>query len=179
MPTTTIELVRHAKAHSRDRWWGRPDQERPLTDAGAEQARAIAEELRASGAPIAALRSSPYVRCVQTLAPLGEILGLEIAHDGALGEATRLAVTDGGDGWVSSAWLGGRALALVEGLLREHPGDRLVLCSHGDVVPALLAVLVGRDGLDLPDVRVRKGGRVTLRFDGATCVDAEPHPPPD
>lgn len=179
MPTTTIELVRHAKAHSRDRWWGRPDQDRPLTEAGVEQSLTIAAELRAGATPITSLRSSPFVRCVQTLGPLAEQLGLEVTDEDVLGEATTLPVTDGGDAWISSAWLGGRTMALLDRVLREHEGERVVLCSHGDVIPAALAVLVGRDGLDLSDVRVRKGGRATLRFEGGVCVVAELHPPPD
>lgn len=175
---TVIELVRHAKAHSRDRWWGRPDRERPLTDVGMDQARTLAKELHAIG-PIAKLYSSPWVRCTQTLDPLADLLGVHAVEDEALGEVVALPVHDGGDAWVTSAWLGGRALGFVDRVLEVHAGRRVVACSHGDVVPALVSVIVGRDNLQLGDVRCRKAGRFTLTFDGRRCRSAVYHPPPD
>jgi broad specificity phosphatase PhoE len=174
---TTVELVRHAKAQRRDRWWGRPDRERPLTTAGVDQARALARELTAAG-PIAALYSSPWARCTTTLDPLAASSGLPVREEDGLGEALTLPVADAGDAWVASAWLGGRAVAFLNRVVREHPDERVVACSHGDVIPAVMALLVGRDGLDLSDVRCPKGGRFTLVFDGLRCVDVAPSPPP-
>jgi broad specificity phosphatase PhoE len=175
---TTIELVRHAKALTRDRWWGKPDRDRPLTDEGHDQARAIARQLRDAG-DLAALYSSPFARCRETLDPLAGLVGLKIVDEEVLGEAGTLPVLDGGDAWVASAWLGGRAVALVNRLVRDHPGERVVACSHGDIIPALMAVLAGRDQLELTDVRLKKGARFTLTFDGTRCVSAEAIPPPN
>jgi broad specificity phosphatase PhoE len=174
---TTIELVRHAKAHSRDRWWGKPDRERPLNDAGIRQARTLVRELRAAG-PIAALYSSPFQRCTQTLEPLASATGLPILTDDGLAEVTALPSLDAGDGWVASAWLAGRAVAFLETVLDKHTGDRVVVCTHGDVVPALVALLAGRDGVAVEDVRLRKGGRFELTFDGLRCVAVAPYAPP-
>ncbi len=176
---TTIELVRHAKAHSRDRWWGRPDRDRPLTDAGMDQARALAQVLPGAGDPIATLFSSPWVRCTQTLEPLADAMGVAVVDSDNLGEVINLPVHDGGDAWVTSAWLGGRALAFVDQVVEAHAGTRVVACSHGDVIPALVALVVGRDDLDLADVRCPKGGRFTLTFEGRRCTAAVHHPPPD
>lgn len=170
---TTIELVRHAKAHSRERWWGKPDRERPLTDAGLGQAKALARDLR-SGEPIAALYSSPFVRCVQSLEPLAKAIGLPIVADEGLAEVTALPPLDGGDGWVASAWLAGRGLSFVDQVLEKHAEERVVACTHGDVAPALVALLVGRDGVAVPAVRLRKGARFTLRFDGRRCLAVAP-----
>lgn len=175
---TYVELVRHAKAQSRERWWGKPDRERPLTEAGWEQSRTLARQLAAAG-PVVRLYSSPSTRCTQTLEPLAAALGLDVVADDALGEAMTVPVVDGGDAWVVSAWLGGRAIAFLDRVVAEHPRGHVVACSHGDVVPALMAVLVGRDQLDLHDVRCRKGGRFTLTFEGPRCVAARHHPPPD
>jgi broad specificity phosphatase PhoE len=174
---TTVELVRHAKAYPRDQWWGKADRERPLTESGMAQARRLARELYAHG-PIAVLYSSPFVRCMQTLEPLAELSSAKLIAEPALGEAITLPVHDGGDAWVASAWLGGRAVAFLDRIVAEHTGDRLVLCSHGDVIPAVTALLVGRDGLDVENVRIRKGGRLTLKFDGNTCVEATVAPAP-
>ncbi len=175
---TTIELVRHAKAHSRDRWWGKPDRERPLTEAGFSQARALARVL-AAGPAIDALYSSPFRRCTQTLEPLASLLDIEITEEEALAEAVTLPTLERGDAWVASAWLGGRAVSFVNRLLRDGTDRRVVACSHGDVIPALIAVLVGRDGLELNDVHLRKGARFTLTFDGCRCVGAAAAPAPD
>ncbi|HUH06822.1 MAG TPA: phosphoglycerate mutase family protein [Egibacteraceae bacterium] len=175
---TTIELVRHSKAQSRDRWWGKPDRDRPLTEVGHAQSKALARQL-AEGDPIVKLYSSPFARCLQTLEPLAGSLGLEITSEESLAEARTLPVLDGGDAWVASAWLGGRAISLVNRLCREHPAERIVACTHGDVVPALMAVLAGRDELDIPEVRLKKAARFTLAFDGTRCVGAVAEPPPD
>ncbi len=168
---TIVELVRHAKAYRRDQWWGRADRERPLTESGVVQSRRLARLLHERHGPISGLYSSPFVRCVQTLEPLAELASLKIALEPALGEATTLPVHDGGDAWVASAWLGGRAVAVVNRIVVEHAGGRVIVCSHGDVIPSVTALLVGRDGVDLDDVRCRKGGRFTLEFDGTVCVD--------
>jgi 8-oxo-(d)GTP phosphatase len=78
-----VHFVRHAKAGSRERWEG-PDELRPLTAPGRRQAEALVTQL--SGAPIAGLVSSPYVRCTQTLEPLGEAVGLPVQEHDALAE---------------------------------------------------------------------------------------------
>jgi len=176
---TSIELVRHALAHSRDRWWGTPDRERPLDDRGRAQAGALAEVLPgAAPTPVTALYSSPFARCVQTLEPLAEALGLSVRPEEALGEAA-LMPDLGDDGWTAAAWLGGRAVGLLDRLAVEHDGGRVVACSHGDVVPAVIAVLAGRDGVDVATVRLRKAARFTLDFEAGTCVRVQAHPPPD
>lgn len=112
-----LYLVRHAKAGSR-REWGDDDRERPLDEAGAHQATALAERLR----PVATgpLLSSPYLRCIQTLEPLAAALGTAVGIDDRLAEDTGFAPT-------------------LE-LLDELP-DGSVLCSHGDVIPEVIAAL--------------------------------------
>lgn len=112
------------------------------------------------------------------MVPLADAVGLEIHEADALNEAHGVPVLDGGDAWVSAAWLGGRALGTMDELVAAHTGQRLVLCSHGDVIPSVLASLAGRDGVDLADVKCAKGGRFSLTFLGGRCVDAVPHGPP-
>lgn len=172
---TIIELVRHAKAQSRNNWWGKSDRQRPLTNAGSAQAKNLATEL--SSAAITRIVTSPFTRCVQTVEPLAARLDLPIEYADALGEAPGVPVLDGGDTWVSSAWLGGRALALLDQLIADGPGH-VVLCSHGDVVPSVMAALSGRDGLELRDVHLKKGARFHLTFKGSKCIAAEAVPQP-
>lgn len=173
---TVVELLRHGKAFSRKRWSGPSDRERPLTDEGWHQAKLLVPELLDAG-PTAAIVSSPLLRCTQTVEPLAGAAGLELHTDERLAEVRTLPVTDNGDAWVASAWLAGRALGLVDELVAAHDDGVVVLCTHGDVLPAVLAALAGRDGFDLPDVRVRKGGRVTLAFERRRCVAATPVDP--
>ncbi len=172
-----IEVLRHAKAYSRKRWNGGSDRERPLDDAGEAQARWLVDELLADGR-VAEIRTSPLVRCTQTVEPLAAALGCAPVVDERLAELRTLPVHDRGSAWVASAWLGGRALAVVEELATAPVDGRIVLCSHGDVIPALLATLAGRDAVPLGDVRVRKGGRVTLELAGGRVRRATPVPPP-
>lgn len=171
---TTIELVRHAEAQSREGWRDRPDRLRPLSEDGQVQAEKLAWAIMGDG-PVQACYASPTVRCIQTLEPLAAATGRPIVEDEALGEVLTVPSTDRGNAWVASAWLGGRAIAFVDRLTAESQRGRVVACSHGDVVPALLAALAGRDGLALPDVRVDKGAWITLRFEGTRCVEAVRH----
>jgi broad specificity phosphatase PhoE len=105
----SVILLRHASAGDRDAWQG-DDRLRPLDERGRAQARALVDRLRARG--VARVFSSPYVRCTQTVAPLG----LEIVPDERLAEGARLEET-------------------LE-LLRA--ADDAVACTHGDVIEAVL-----------------------------------------
>jgi 8-oxo-dGTP diphosphatase len=125
-------VVRHAKAGDRKRWKGAPDEVRPLSNSGRAQSAALAERLIEEKPT--RLVSSPILRCVQTLEPLGEQAGLAVEVDERLMEGASFE----------------ESLALVA----ELP-DRAVICSHGDVIPDLISALVRR-GMELttePDWR--------------------------
>lgn len=119
----TLYVVRHAHAGQRSAWTG-DDRLRPLSDRGATQALGIAAAL----APDHPRRvvSSPARRCVQTVQPLAEKAGTEVLVDDRLFE--------------------GAAPGEVRSLLDEIADDQVVVCSHGDVIPILLDLLVD-DGL--------------------------------
>jgi 8-oxo-dGTP diphosphatase len=124
-------VVRHVKAGDRSRWTG-ADEDRPASKNGRRQAIALADRLEPEG--VTALISSPALRCIQTLEPLADRLGLKIEIDERLAEGSPFE----------------HALAVV----REAP-DRAVLCSHGDVVTDLIEAL-SRRGMELttaPDWR--------------------------
>ena len=133
-----LHVIRHAEA-------GRaPDEESPLTEAGRRRAERIADLL--AGAGITRVLSSPYTRCVETVAPLADRLGLEVERHPALAE----------DAEVDEAW------ALLESLA----GVDAVVCSHGPVLsPVLDRVL--RRGADITgEWSCRKGSVWRLHADG-------------
>jgi 8-oxo-dGTP diphosphatase len=101
----TVVLLRHASAGHRDSWDG-DDMLRPLDKDGWRQTGALRDELRARG--VKRVLSSPYVRCIQTVEPLGlEVVLDDRLAEGASGEETR------------------ELLASV---------DDAVACTHGDVI---------------------------------------------
>jgi 8-oxo-dGTP diphosphatase len=149
-----IYLVRHAKAGERRVWEG-DDEARPLSKHGWKQSEAIAERLARKGAT--SLLSSPYVRCMQTLEPLGQRLGV------AIGPERRLAE--------------GEPFEPVLELLGEVSAGT-VLCSHGDIVPAVIQAL-SRRGMQVetsPDWR--KGTIWVLKRKGDRITKGKVWPPP-
>ena len=146
-----LHLVRHANAGNRTAWTG-DDFQRPLDEFGQMQAEAIGVVL--ASRPVKRIMSSPAVRCVGTVAPLGRALGLpvetatELAEGASVGDAFDLL----------------RSLGATE-------GDS-VACSHGDVIPGLLWVLA-RYGLDIPDSgRCKKGSIWELEVSNGRIVGA-------
>ena len=129
----TLYLVRHAKAGSRNDWHD-DDELRPLSKNGWKQANAIGRRL-AKRSP-AALITSPYVRCLQTLEPLAALTDLDVIIDERL--------TEGSD------------FEPVLELIDELP-DGSVLCSHGDIVPATIAAIDRRGCVITTPADWRKG----------------------
>jgi 8-oxo-dGTP diphosphatase len=104
------------------------------------------------------LVSSPYVRCVDTLEPLAAAIDLEVETNDALAEGS---VED--------------AVRLVRGSVSEAA----VLCSHGDVIPAVLEQLVREDGMDIgPNPRNEKASVWVLRTKRRRFTRAEYIRPP-
>jgi 8-oxo-dGTP diphosphatase len=113
-------VVRHVKAGDRDRWRGADDR-RPASKTGRAQALALADRLE--GENVTAVISSPSLRCVQTLEPLADRLGLKVELDDRLTEDSPLEAS----------------LAVV-----RDASDGSVLCTHGDVIPELIEALARR-----------------------------------
>ncbi len=111
----TLYVVRHAKAGSRSAWPASDDL-RPLTKPGRRQAEGVADAL--AGVGITRILSSPYVRCRQTVEPLGERTRLPVDLSDALSEGAA----------------GVDTLALLDKLGDESAA----LCTHGDVIGELL-----------------------------------------
>jgi phosphohistidine phosphatase len=89
-----LYLVRHAEAAG-----GEPDELRPLTPAGREQARSLGERLRESGVRPDAILTSPLLRARETAVLLARELGVEAVPDDRLAPgATADQITSAVDG---------------------------------------------------------------------------------
>jgi 8-oxo-dGTP diphosphatase len=149
---STTYLVRHAKAGSRERWTA-PDRDRPLTDPGRAQAAGLVKVI---GRGVRSIKSSPYKRCMETVQPLADALGLRVEEEERLAEGA-------GPEW-----------AMAE--LASAGGT--VLCTHGDVMAEVV--------ISLADAKVPLEGAMhwakgaTWAFDiaGGRIVAGRYLPPP-
>lgn len=115
MSDASVLLLRHSPAGKRSEW-DADDRQRPLDKKGMKQASLLAEAL--TGYPISRICSSPYKRCLQTVEPLSERLGLPVETAPALAE--------------------GASAHEVVGFLESVSGQMAVACTHGDVVQMLV-----------------------------------------
>ena len=151
----TIHLVRHGHAGRRHAWDG-DDAERPLSSKGRAEAEGLRQRLQ--DRPVTRVLSSGFVRCQQTVAPIAEQHDLNVEIEDALAEGASTA----------------DAIALIESLI----GTEAVLCSHGDVIPEVMAAL-HRDGVKIKGRhRAAKGGTYALHTKGKHIVTATYIDPP-
>jgi broad specificity phosphatase PhoE len=163
----TILLVRHA-VHTQfnQRLSGRTAGV-PLSDAGREQARALATYLSQDG--IARVECSPLDRTRETAATLAEVTGAPLVEHEALleidmGDWTGRALDSFGDDPAWHAWNEQRGTARIPGgesmgqaqerivghvqqVAAAHAGSTIALVSHSDMIRAALAWALGL-GLD-------------------------------
>jgi 8-oxo-dGTP diphosphatase len=144
----SVYLVRHADAGDREAWTG-PDSERPLTEKGWRQARALARKLRKFH--IAHIFSSPYLRCRQTVEPLAEALRLEIEIEPRLAEG--------------APWL--EAFEWVVGVQQNT-----VMCSQGDVIEGVVMHLVDEGVIPAAEARWQKGSTWALEVRDRRVAEA-------
>ncbi len=156
-----VLLVRHASAGSRTDWDG-DDRARPLDQRGFAQAEELVRLL--SRFEVQEIVSADYLRCVQTVTPLAEAIGVEVRKDMLFSE----------DGYP-----GNEAQALKAIRVFAASGDTTVICSQGDVIPGLLEQLVKEDDVDIKgSIPTKKGSVWALSFDGDRLFGAEYFPPP-
>ena len=122
-------LVRHAWAGDSALWIG-DDRARPLDEEGVKRAAELAELLSEKG--VTRVLTSPYLRCVQTVAPLARALGLPLEYRHELGDDSTAA----------------EALPL----LRELRSEPAVVCVHGDLVEQLLGEELAKGEVAAVDV---------------------------
>lgn len=141
-----IYLVRHADAGDRS-VFDQPDYVRPLTPKGEWQAAKIAEYL--SPAAPRRIVSSRAVRCVSTVTPLARMLSIEVEELDVLFEGSdpKVAFSD-----------------LVN--LYVAANGALVACSHGDVIPGIVELLVDHGVPHGEIIKIKKGAMVELTLAG-------------
>jgi 8-oxo-dGTP diphosphatase len=149
---STSFLVRHAKAGSRERWTS-ADRERPLTDAGKQQATALIDLI---GSGVRSVRSSPYLRCMETVYPLAKALGLLVEEESRLAEGA-------GPEWAMSE-------------LAASAGS--VLCTHGDVMAELVSILSEQRLPMKGGLQWAKAGTWAFEIAGGRIVAGRYLPPP-
>jgi phosphohistidine phosphatase len=129
-----LYLVRHAEAAP-----GEPDELRPLTQEGREQARALGERLRGENASPAVILTSPLLRARETAGELARALDVESEPD------ERLAPGASADD----------VRAAIEGR-----GDQVVVVGHQPDCGQIAGALTGG-----PEPRFPAGGFVVLELD--------------
>jgi len=154
LTTGTLYLVRHGAAGDRQSWPG-DDSLRPLSRRGEMQAAGLAKTL--ADHRVEAIFTSPYVRCVQTVRPLAEEAGLEIVEHPALAEGE-----------------GGKA---TRDLIRSLIGTNAVLCSHGDVIPAVMDWMVNKGMTLKSGFDCKKGSTWEITVRGGVFHKARYLPP--
>jgi 8-oxo-(d)GTP phosphatase len=150
----TVLVVRHAHAGQRGKG---PDDDRlrGLSTRGRRQA----EGLVALFAPwhVTRLVSSPLTRCVETLEPLARATDLELVLDERLAE--------------------GASPAAVRALVASADSGTVV-CTHGDLVSALVAELAHGGVVHAGERRWAKGSTWAIQHDGDGRFAAASYLPP-
>ncbi len=119
-----VYLIRHAHAGARSA--GSHDRYRQLSQDGSYQAAALVDFF--GGRPVGSILSSPATRCVQTVKPLAVALGLPVVEESALWEDVGLDEIFG----------------LISSLPSNTEHGGIVLCSHGNLIPAVIERLAHR-----------------------------------
>ncbi len=132
-----LYLLRHAHAGDPGAWDG-PDERRPLSGKGEQQADRLGRFLAGIGFQADAIITSPRLRAAQTATIVAERLGLPVREDGRLGDEM--------------------GLGTLEAILRDggYP-VRPVLVGHDPDFTELVAILCG--GTRVP---MKKGALVRI-----------------
>lgn len=153
--TRTVLVVRHARAGSRKKYRG-DDTKRPLDKTGRAQAQALVPLLSAFGAR--SVTSADRVRCVSTVQPCADRLGVTVTVDPVFSEESYAEDRD-------------RTHKKILDIAANQNSP--VVCSQGKVIPHMLQWWAERDGVAIPPNRNRKGSVwvLSLHRDRLVAVD--------
>jgi 8-oxo-(d)GTP phosphatase len=153
--TRTLLIVRHGTAGTKSRYKG-DDAKRPLDKRGRAQAESLVGQLLAFGAT--SVHAAPRVRCVQTVEPLAEELGVTVIAEPTLTE---------------EAYADDRRAARHRMLDIAKTDGTPVICTQGKVIPDLIAWWCERDGVRPDKSRNRKGSTWVLSLCDGKLVAAD------
>ncbi len=179
---TTLLLLRHGETewNLSGRWQGQAA-DTPLTDLGRQQARIVAGRLRAY--PITAIYSSDLLRAFETAQIVGQMFSLAPVAEPALRESDvgawtgltwpeitqrfpdQVAAMLAGQevqrgGGESYGELQARLAVAAEGIAARHPGQTVLLVSHGAALRSLVAHVLGASLAQMH--RIAIGGNTAL-----------------
>ena len=151
-----IYLLRHATPDEESEL---PNLDRPLSKIGERQAQSLVDYL--SSLDFEAVYTSPYKRARDTVQPLCEGIGMVAKVRKGLGESAE-------DEELSK--VGKRIRRVVNAIVREHSGGRVLVCTHGGCMWGLIASFDESFGekeykkIKCPDVRrlIYKDGKPKL-----------------
>lgn len=129
--TSTVLLIRHAKAMLRKNWTGK-DWKRPLSGRGRRQARQLVPLLGAFG--IRRVNSSSSTRCLQTVEPFATRAGLPIIDLEEISE----------EAFESHPKRARRVFSELVNWCSRNPRTPTAICGHRPVLPMMREVM----GLD-------------------------------
>jgi probable phosphoglycerate mutase len=185
--STRLLLVRHGQIYANldNRWHGSTDGE--LTARGMEEARLVAAHLARTRPDTAAVHTSPLKRARDTAEPIAAALGVPVVVTPGLAEYGigvlegetfadlaaiqrffEQSVTDldwAPPGGASLAAVGARVLAAWRGIADTHPGDEVVVVSHGAAIGIGLAVLLKDDPRAWSSYRLRNTSITEIALD--------------
>jgi broad specificity phosphatase PhoE len=200
--TTRFFLIRHADVENPHGILYGHLEGFPLSALGRAQASAIGERLRTAG--ITRIVHSPLTRAVETAHLIDEELTpkVELEADAELREAEFSRYLQGVPYWLvpmrrplwfvhkmrrgiipgdeSIEAMGGRILAVVRRLAREHPGETIAVVSHADPLNAAWILLDGRpqNEREMHRSGMHKAGMLQVDLEGETPRSWEYVPPP-
>ncbi|MFM9918909.1 NUDIX hydrolase [Lacisediminihabitans sp. H27-G8] len=154
--TFPIIVLRHGRAVPPASWDG-PDSTRPLLHRGLEQSRNVAPAI-AAWAP-EKLISSTAARCLATIEPVAALTGLPIKQSTGISQ---------------DAWEDGAARVHKAVRKRLAAGVSVVLCSHGPVIPEIIAETAALTNTPL-DAPLRRAGMLSTSEFTVMHVSSE-HP---
>jgi probable phosphoglycerate mutase len=185
VPTTRVLLARHGETewNRTGRWQGHADP--PLNAAGRRQAETLAAQLAGGG--VAAIYSSDLRRAAETARIVADRLGLAVTErpelreidvgswSGLTSEDVRTRFPEAFERWRSGEIghdgetreeLALRVVPAVEALAHAHPGETVLVVTHGGVIRALRHHAAGDPGESLEN-----GGTFALALvEGALVV---------
>ena len=152
-----LSVVRHAEAGDRERFLG-DDSLRPLSKRGRRQAKRLAKRLYGNTLDLV---SSPYLRCIETLAPTSYLLR----------RAMTLAP------WLTEGQSGETALEMLLDLTGEIGG--LVACTHADVLQGMIKAAIEMGAVPTSEPNVEKGATTELTIIAGKVVALSFVAPPE